>query len=380
MTTMTVTRSTPISLLEAADRDDLRAEAFAFLEQLGAELHLAPSATRERKAAVRVELACTGTYTHTPAELEYGAKLAWRNHTRCIGKLYWRTLVVRDRRQVSGTAAIRDQLVAHLRQAQNGGKIRPVITVFAPDTPSAAAPFILNDQLVRHAGYRRPDGSVLGDPAGADLTDRVRELGWSPGSGRFDVLPVAISHGAGRSEYVELPADVTRQLSIRHPCYPWFDDLGLRWYWFPTVSNLRLQIGGIVYPMAPFSGWYVSTEIGTRDLGDEDRYNLLPEVARRLGLDLSSNRTLWKDRALLELNVAVLDSFEQAGVRMVDHHTMADQFHRYTGVEGRAGRRVHGEWAWLIPPMSPSSTPTYHCSYDPTVLRPNFFRRAPTPA
>jgi nitric oxide synthase oxygenase domain/subunit len=35
-----------------------------------------------------------------------------------------------------------------------------------------------------------------------------------------------------------------------------------------------LDMGGMEYPGAPFSGWYMGTEIG-RDLGDVNRYNML---------------------------------------------------------------------------------------------------------
>ena len=45
---------------------------------------------------VIAEIAETGTYTHTTEELTVGARLAWRHNTRCIGKLYWRGLTVRD--------------------------------------------------------------------------------------------------------------------------------------------------------------------------------------------------------------------------------------------------------------------------------------------
>src|SRR5215472_16916340 len=37
---------------------------------------------------VRREIEATGTYTHTPDELEFGARVAWRNSSRCIGRLY----------------------------------------------------------------------------------------------------------------------------------------------------------------------------------------------------------------------------------------------------------------------------------------------------
>ena len=41
-------------------------------------------------------------------------------------------------------------------------------------------------------------------------------------------------------------------------------------------------------------------------LSDHDRYNLLPAVAEMMDLDTSRNGTLWKDKALIELNIAVL--------------------------------------------------------------------------
>jgi nitric-oxide synthase len=43
----------------------------------------------------------------------------------------------------------------------------------------------------------------------------------------------------------------------------------------------------------------MGTEIGSRNLGDEARYNLLPVVAGRMGLDLTTPASLWKDRALI---------------------------------------------------------------------------------
>lgn len=59
------------------------------------------------------------------------------------------------------------------------------------------------------------------------------------------------------------------------PRLEWFAALGLRWYALPAVSNMLLEIGGLEFPAAPFSGWYMSTEIGTRNLCDPHRYNIL---------------------------------------------------------------------------------------------------------
>ena len=71
----------------------------------------------------------------------------------------------------------------------------------------------------------------------------------------------------------------------------------------PAISNMCLEIGGVCYPAAPFNGWYMGTEIGARNLADVDRYDLVPVVADRLGLDTAASRSLWRDQALVELNL-----------------------------------------------------------------------------
>ena len=92
--------------------------------------------------------------------------------------------------------------------------------------------------------------------------------------------------------------------------YEWFKDLGLKWYAIPGVSNMLFDCGGMEYCAAPFSGWYMSTEVGSRDLCDPQRYNITQEVAERMGLDTSTTTTLWKDKALVEVNLAVLHSYK----------------------------------------------------------------------
>lgn len=41
---------------------------------------------------IQAELLDTGTYNLTETELVYGAKLAWRNSVRCIGRIQWAKL------------------------------------------------------------------------------------------------------------------------------------------------------------------------------------------------------------------------------------------------------------------------------------------------
>jgi nitric-oxide synthase len=141
--------------------------------------------------------------------------------------------------------------------------------------------------------------------------------------------------------------------------------LGLRWHALPAISDMSLEMGGLSYTAAPFSGWYMSTEIAARNFGDVDRYNLLPEVAARMGLDTRSTRTLWKDRALIELCVAVAESFRAAGVRIVDHHQASRQFVRHVEREREAGRGTPTDWSWIVPPVSSSTTAAFHQYYDP---------------
>jgi nitric-oxide synthase len=123
----------------------------------------------------------------------------------------------------------------------------------------------------------------------------------------------------------------------------------------PAISNMCLEIGAICYPAAPFNGWYMGTEIGARNFGDSGRYDQLPLIAERMGLDTSSERTLWRDLALVELNVAVLHSFAQAGVTITDHHTESRRFLAHLQREEASGRACPADWTWIVPPLSGSA-------------------------
>ena len=114
------------------------------------------------------------------------------------------------------------------------------------------------------------------------------------------MLPLLISDG-GAPELFEVPADAVLEVDLRPP-----DPRVVRRAAAALARRARDQqhaaaIGGITYPAAPFNGWYLDTEIGARNLADADRYDLLPVIAARMGLDTSSPATLWKDRALVEL-------------------------------------------------------------------------------
>jgi len=357
----------------------LLAEAANFVQLFHSENPAAESA-HERITQIRREITSTGTYRHTEAELTFAARAAWRNSSRCIGRLYWRSLRVRDRRHVSSATEIAAECVAHLRAATNRGRIRPLITVFAPDAPGAPGPRILGSQVVRYAGYSAADGRVTGDPANVRQTRLAAGLGWQPPRrpGDFDVLPLLIQAPGAAPTWHEVPADEVLEVPLHHPDYAWFADLNLRWYAVPVISDMQLEAGGICYPAAPFNGWYMCTEIGSRDLGDAGRYDQLPAVAARMGLRTDSDRTLWKDRALTELNVAVMHSFGAAGVTITDHHTESVRFLKHLELEERQGRACPADWSWIVPPAASSATAVFHRYYEDFDHSPNFYRRQPS--
>jgi nitric-oxide synthase, bacterial len=355
--------------------DGILAQAERFISLFHAENPRVGRPPSERMAQVRREIEANGTYRHTAAELTFAARVAWRNSSRCIGRLYWRSLKVRDRRHVTAAADVAAEAVGHLREATNRGRIRPVITVFAPDTPTRPGPRILSSQLVRYAGYATSAG-IVGDPLNADLTQLALKLGW-PGSrppGRFDILPIIVQEAGAVPTLHELPADAVLEVPLHHPELVWFTDLGLRWYAVPVISDMYLEAGGIRYPAAPFNGWYMCTEIGSRDLGDAARYNQLPEIAARMKVDTATNRSLWKDRALTELNLAVLHSFSSAGVTITDHHTESVRFLKHLELEESQGRQCPADWSWIVPPTASSATPVFHRYYQDFDETPNFYR------
>ena len=98
------------------------------------------------------------------------------------------------------------------------GRIRPTITVFAPDAPGRPGPRILNSQLIGYAGHRR-GSTVIGDPAHLAVTRLATELGWRPGDppGRFDLLPLIIQAPGLPPARFDLPTDAVLEVPLRHP-------------------------------------------------------------------------------------------------------------------------------------------------------------------
>lgn len=352
-------------------------EARAFLDQFH-DAHGGDEAARKaRWAEVRRALARQGWYDHTPEELAFGARLAWRNSARCIGRLFWESLEVVDCRAIIEPPAIHARVLEHLKEAQADNRIRSTISIFAPIRDGERPAWIESPQIAQYACYTLPDGSLLGDRQNVEATRIACAMGWQPPEPRspFDLLPYLIRDRDDRRHLFEVPPGLLREVPIRHPGCAALGDLGLRWYAVPLVSNMILTIGGIDYPCAPFNGFYMGTEIASRNFADARRYDLLPAVARALELDPAEpGPPLWRDTALTELNRAVLQSFRQAGVTMVDHHTASDQFMTFHQREQAAGRRVAGDWRWLVPPQAGSASAIFHLRMRNFHPVPNFYR------
>ncbi|MCG6793958.1 nitric oxide synthase oxygenase [Geobacillus sp. YHL] len=348
--------------------EQLMTKAEQFIIASYRELGKSEQEMRRRLNEIRWEMEQTGTYRHTYEELSYGAKMAWRHSNRCIGRLFWQSLHVIDAREAVTEDEVFSYLFHHIEVATNGGKIRPTITIFRPNGEVR----IWNHQLIRYAGYETEEG-IIGDSSSLTFTRACEQLGWKGEKTPFDVLPLVIQVGSQKPVWTPIPKELVLEVPIEHPEFPWFRDLQLKWYAVPIISDMCLEIGGIRYMAAPFNGWYMGTEIGARNFADDYRYNMLPKVAFCMGLDTNSNASLWKDKALVELNIAVLYSYKKAGVSIVDHHTAARQFQLFEQQEKAAGRHVTGDWTWLIPPLSPATTHIFHRTYDNTTMLPNFF-------
>ena len=361
---------------EADDRPEVDLdEARAWLEMFFAEQRPDQVDLERRWAEVKTEVALTGSYTQTSAELAWGARVAWRQSVRCIGRGRWQSLVVRDARRARTINEVAHELTRHLIFATNGGRIRSTITVFRADGPSGPRVLVANDQLIRYAGYEQPDGTVLGDPRYAGFTAMLREMGWQPPAepSRFDVLPWLIETTEESPRIVPVPTAAVHEVAITHPTLPWFAELGLRWHAVPAISNMRLRIGGLNYSCAPFNGFYLVDEIATRNFGDAGRYDQLAMVARRMGLDTGSDGNFWQVRAAVELNTAVLHSFRAAGVRMAEPVAESELMAEFARREEVAGRRAYGDWSWINGHLGSTFGSSWHRYYDTDEPNPNFW-------
>lgn len=91
-----------------------------------------------------------------------------------------------------------------------------------------------------------------------------------------------------------------------------------------------------------------------------------------MGLDTRTPVTLWKDKAMVECNLAVLHSFQSKGVTIVDHHTASESFMKHLENEVRLRNGCPADWVWIVPPLSGSATPVFHQEMALYHLKPSY--------
>jgi sulfite reductase alpha subunit-like flavoprotein/hemoglobin-like flavoprotein len=349
-------------------------QAAEYLDLIARELEWPAADKAKRWAEIENEVRATGTYTQTYEELAYGAQVAWRNSPKCVGRIAWRNMIVRDCRHVTDPDEMFHESVEHARMGVNGGNMQIVMNVFRPKRPKERwGPRFWNLQYFRYAAYGMPDGTVLGDKANLKLTKAILKLGWTPPEprGEFDILPLVIEVPGQRPKIYNFDRADVMEVPIEHPTNPELAKLGLKWVVIPAIATFRLTLGGLNYACLPFNGWFMGTEIA-RNLFEESRYGKAEAIARAFGLDTSTEQTLWRDRAFLELNVAVLYSFGKHKVTIVDHQTASRQFLVHDQREKRAGREVPAQWSWVVPSAGGSATPVWHHEMRDFYLRPHY--------
>ncbi len=128
-------RVTNVMKLPKMNEERLLKKARQYLDQIALEQAWEPEDRTRRWVEIQEQVKATGTYTHTYEELTYGAQLAWRNASKCIARIQWNNIVLRDRRHVTDPSEMFRELEEHLRLATNGGNIQITMTVFRPKQP-----------------------------------------------------------------------------------------------------------------------------------------------------------------------------------------------------------------------------------------------------
>ena len=92
-------------------------KARSFIQTMYSELKYNTNEIENRMKEIEQEINLTGSYTHTYEELSYGAKMAWRNSNRCIGRLFWNSLNVKDARDVCDEKEFIKFIHTHIKEA-----------------------------------------------------------------------------------------------------------------------------------------------------------------------------------------------------------------------------------------------------------------------
>mmetsp|Transcript_1755 Transcript_1755/g.3894 ORF Transcript_1755/g.3894 Transcript_1755/m.3894 type:complete len:1532 (+) Transcript_1755:163-4758(+) len=350
------------------------ATAREFYEHVKEVLEWSDNQLESRFSQIEEEIQATGSYIQTTEELETGARLAWRNSAKCVGRIAWNTLKIRDCRHIKDPDKMFKEVRQHLLEATAGTNIQSVMTVFKPQAATEVfGTRFWSSQFVRYAAYKNMlTGKIVGDPANLEITEYLISNNlWTPPEkiSRFDVLPLVLKLPGKKKPIIhELPKDCIFEVDLEHPDRPELSALGLRWSTVPAISNFKMNLGGIVYQNMPFNGWFVSTEI-VRNL--MERYDVGPEIAAAIGLDTEKN-AMWRQMVSCEVEHMVLHSFQKHKFTIVDPMTVGRQFCTHVQREREQfGRECPGQWSWIGGLLGPTN-PTWHLELRDFLVKPQY--------
>ena len=126
---------------------------------------------KERLNEIISSINLTGTYELKETELCFGARTAWRNAPRCIGRIQWSKLQVFDARYVTTCRGMFEAICNHIKYVTNKGNIRSAITIFRQRTDPAHDFRVWSPQFVSYAGYKVDDNTVIGDRNMIEFTE-----------------------------------------------------------------------------------------------------------------------------------------------------------------------------------------------------------------
>eukprot|EP01035_Chromulina_nebulosa_P027793 gene27793-36595_t len=348
-------------------KSTLLREAFEYQVLFHRENSSPPGIMEARFKEIESSIHSVGTYELTLDDLQYGARVAWRNAQKCANRSKWKELSVIDLRNVCTNQEAFRGILDLLEKSLTSMATITSMAVFRQRLPGETqGPRIWNSMLLRFAGYEgmgsEVTGGILGDPVDANFTKMlIDRFGWIPPSPRtaYDPLPLLLQIKEKEApELFQIPSSYIPYVHIRHSNYPQLDILGLKWFPVPVVSGLEFHVGGLFFTAVPFVGWFADYEV-VRNLTDSSRYNVLPALANALRLDTSPANECWKEEASIVLNKAILASYMSAGFSMVSHHAMLSEFLHWYEMEKKTRGYCPGNWKWIIPPIGASLCDAY---------------------